>query len=195
MDKDKIKLFEGRSVLSSVLRLAVPSVLGQLILVIYNIADTFFIGLVGNDAMLASVAVCMPAFMVISAISNLFGVGASSVISRSLGKGNTARAKNAFSFAFWGCLTFSFIYFLFAFLFKDAFVNILGGSPDQIHDKAVEYLTVTVIICGIPTALNTLFSHLIRSDGNSVQASAGIMLGGILNIALDPLFIFVILPR
>ena len=91
MDKDKIKLFEGRSVLSSVLRLAVPSVLGQLILVIYNIADTFFIGLVGNDAMLASVAVCMPAFMVISAISNLFGVGASSVISRSLGKGNTAR--------------------------------------------------------------------------------------------------------
>ena len=86
--KNERELFESSPILLSIIRLAVPTVLGQIILVIYNMADTFFIGLTGSDAMLTAATVCMPAFMFLSAISNLFGVGGASVISRAMGQGD-----------------------------------------------------------------------------------------------------------
>lgn len=187
-------IFENQPVLKAIMSLALPSILGQLILVIYNMADTFFIGLTNEDAMIASVTVCMPAFMFLSAISNIFGIGGASVMSRSFGKNNVDRAKNAASFAIWACIFTTLIYVLFTFIFRDAFVNFLGGKDPQVHDKSVEYLIVAVVICGLPTALNTLFSHLLRAQGKSFHASLGIAIGGLLNVALDPLFIFVILP-
>ena len=108
------ELFEEKSVLSAVFRLAFPTVVGQIILVLYNMADTFFVGMTGNDAMLAAVTVCMPAFMVLSAISNLFGVGAASVIARAMGARDIDRVKNTSAFAFWGCLSVTMLYSLFA---------------------------------------------------------------------------------
>ena len=80
------ELFEHCPVPKAIFKLALPTVIGQIILVVYNMADTFFIGLTGSDAMITAVTVCMPAFMFLSAISNLFGVGGASVISRALGK-------------------------------------------------------------------------------------------------------------
>lgn len=189
------ELFETTPVFQAILSLALPSVIGQIILVLYNMADTFFIGMTKNDAMITAVAVCMPAFMFLSAISNLFGIGAASVIARSLGTQDRNRAKNASSFAIWGCLAVSVLYSFFCFLFSDLFVDLLGGSSESVHDLAHSYLSVCVVIGGPVTAMNTLFSHLVRSEGHSLQASVGIALGGVLNIALDPLFMFVILPK
>ena len=97
------ELFEHSSVTNAILRMAIPTVIGQIILVIYNMADTFYIGQTGNDAMITAVTVCMPAFMFLSAISNLFGIGAVGVISRSFGAGRPEQAREASSFAFWGC--------------------------------------------------------------------------------------------
>lgn len=191
----KQDLFENKSVLSAVLNLALPSVMGQIILVIYNMADTLFVGMTGSDAMITAVTVCMPAFMFLSAISNLFGVGASSVISRSLGKGEKSRARLAADFAIWGCLAVSFFYCLGAFLLIDGFVDILGGSDAVVHKNSVDYMLVAVVLGGLPTAISTMLSHIIRSLGYSIHASAGIMIGGILNIILDPLFMFVLLPK
>ena len=188
------ELFEERSVLSAVFRLAFPTVIGQIILVIYNMADTFFVGLTGNDAMLAAVTVCMPAFMFLSAISNLFGVGAASVIARAMGARETDRAKKTSAFAFWGCLVVTALYSLGAYLFRDVFMDLLGGTNPQVHRNAVEYLTCTVVCGGVLTSVSVLFSHLIRAEGRAVHASVGIAIGGVLNIALDPLFMFVILP-
>ena len=188
------ELFEERSVLSAVFRLAFPTVIGQIILVIYNMADTFFVGLTGNDAMLAAVTVCMPAFMFLSAISNLFGVGGASVISRALGKGSAREVSLASCFAFWGCLAVTALYSLGAYLFRDVFMDLLGGTNPQVHRNAVEYLTCTVVCGGVLTSVSVLFSHLIRAEGRAVHASVGIAIGGVLNIALDPLFMFVILP-
>lgn len=193
-DKDK-ELFENKNILAAVLTLAIPSVIGQLILVIYNMADTFFVGMAGDDSMLAAVTVCMPAFMFLSAISNLFGIGGSSVMAREMGAGNYKRAKSAFSFAVWGCLLVSSLYCLFAFIFRDEFLNLLGGRDEAVHTLSCDYLLVSVIIFGVPTAMNTLFSHLIRAQGKSTLASIGIVVGGVLNIALDPLFMFVIFPK
>ena len=187
------QLFENSPILSAVLKLAVPTVISQIILVIYNIADTYFISLTDNTAMITAVTVCMPAFMFLSAISNLFGVGGASVISRALGKKDADNAKRASSFAFWGCAVTTFAYSLLAWLFMDVLVNALGGSVPDVHINACLYLMVTVVIGGAATSLNALLGHLVRSEGRSVHAGFGIALGGVLNIALDPLFMFVIL--
>ena len=189
------ELFEICPVPRAVIDLALPTVIGQVILVIYNMADTFFVGLTGRDDMITAVTVCMPAFMFLSAISNLFGVGGASVIARALGYGREEDARNASSFAFWACLASAAVYSLLALLFLDDFVDILGGTAAMVHAFAREYITCTVIAGGIFTAQSTLLSHLIRSEGRALHASVGIALGGILNIALDPLFMFILLPR
>lgn len=175
--------------------LALPSVMGQIILVIYNMADTFYVGLTGSNEMITAVTICTPAFMFLSAISNLFGIGGASVISRSLGQKDEKRARAASSFAIWGCLAVTLCYSLGAFLLLDFFVDCLGGGNEGVHNFACSYVLVTVVIGGAATAMNTLLSHLIRAEGRSLQASAGIALGGLLNVALDPLFMFVILDK
>lgn len=193
-NKKEIELFERSSIDKAILDLALPTVVGQIILVIYNMADTFFIGRTANDAMLAAVTVCMPAFMFLSAVSNLFGVGGASVIARAMGERNDARAGRAASFAFWGCLLGAAVYSTGAFLTRDIFINLLGGADPAVHAYAVEYLTCTVVLGGTATATGMLLAHLIRAEGRAVYASAGIALGGVANILLDPLFMFVILP-
>ena len=188
------ELFEDSPILTSILRLAAPTVLGQIILVIYNMADTFFIGMTGDDAMLTAVTVCMPAFLFLSAISNLFGVGGASAVSRALGARDPERAGTASAFCFWGCLLTSALYALGAWLLADRFIDLLGGADPSVHAFARSYLRITVVMGGGFAAMSTFLAHLLRAEGHSVQASAGVIAGGLLNIALDPLFMFALLP-
>lgn len=187
-------LFEQKPIIEAVVRLALPTVVGQIILVIYNMADTFFVGLTGNDAMVAAVTLCMPGFMFLSAISNLFGIGGASVISRALGARQMEKARDTASFAFWGCLATSLTYALCVGLMMDGFIDVLGGSNPAVHAHARSYFTVTVGWGGCFAAMSTFFSHLVRSEGRSIHASLGVAIGGVLNIVLDPLFMFVLLP-
>ena len=193
-EKEKY-IFESSPVIRAIMSLALPSVFGQIILVIYNMADTYFVGLTGSDENITAVTVCMSAFMFLSAIANLFGIGGASVVSRMLGSGKRDEARMASAFAFWGCVFTAGIYSLGSFLFADRFIDLLGGSNNFIHPLAKEYLLVAVSAGGIVTATNTLLSHLIRAEGRSLQASLGIVIGGLTNIALDPLFMFLILSR
>lgn len=188
------ELFEKSPVHIAIMKLAVPTVFGQIILVIYNMADTFFIGLTGSDIKLTAVTVCMPAFMFLSAISNLFGVGGASEVSRSLGRRELWRAGDAAAFAVWGCVGMTLLYSLGAWVLLDPYVNILGGFHVGVHQLARGYLISTVVLGGIGTSMNALLAHLVRSEGRSSQASIGIMMGGILNMLLDPLFMFRLLP-
>ena len=191
----KTDIFERGSIISAILTLAIPTVVSQIILVVYNMADTYFIGMTGRDDMITAVTVCMPSFMFLAAIANLFGVGGSSVIARALGSGDIDRAENTASFSFWGCALVTAVYALGAYIFRDAFVNALGGSHPRVHGMAGSYLLITVVIGGLGTSLNSLLGHLVRSEGRSMHAGVGIALGGVLNIALDPLFMFALLPR
>lgn len=196
--RDQIReqaLFEESPIIQAIIRLAFPTVIGQIIMVIYNMADTFFIGLTGSDAMVTAVTICMPAFMFLSAISNLFGIGGASVISRALGARKMERARDTASFAFWGCLAVTLVYTVGVWVFMDLFVDLLGGSNAEVHNYARSYLMATVVLGGLFAAMSTFFSHLVRSEGRSIHASVGIALGGILNMVLDPLFMFVILPK
>ena len=193
MTKSKTALFESAPVLEAVVKLAFPTVIGQIILVVYNMADTFFISLTGSDAMISAVTVCMPAFMVLSAVSNLFGIGGASVISRAMGRGDPERARCTASFAFWGCLLTTVLYSALALIFMNPFIDLLGGADEAVHAGARRYLFYTVVLGGAATSMNALLSHLIRSQGYAVHASVGVAMGGVINIALDPLFMFVIL--
>ncbi len=85
------------------------------------------------------------------------------------------------------------VYSLGTRAFCDGFINLLGGTDPAVHANALKYLRYTVIIGGVPTALNTLLSHLTRSEGRSYEAAAGVVFGGVLNIVLDPLFMFKLL--
>ncbi len=186
-------LFETAPLKNAFVRLALPAVLGQIIIVIYNVADTFFIGLTGDDAKLTAITVCMPAFMFLSAISNLFGIGGCSTISRALGRNNEDKAANISAFSLWSSIVTALSYILLVVLFMDYFINWLGGKNQQIHIYAKEYLFITVILGGVFTVISNVLSHLIRSEGHGFKSGMGIILGGILNIILDPLFMFVIL--
>ena len=200
----QLEVFEKATYLKAILKLSLPSIIGQLILVIYNLADTFFIGLASNNnyfvsrgldnALIAGVTICMPVFMIITAISNLFGIGAASVMSRSMGKDNYERARNASRFAVWGCLITTLVYCLIVLFTKNPIAMFLGGNDKDVASFAEPYILITVVCCGVPTAINTLLSHLFRGEGKSLHASIGIVLGGLLNVALDPLFIFVLFP-
>ncbi|MBR0164088.1 MAG: hypothetical protein IJQ12_05385 [Lachnospiraceae bacterium] len=187
--------FTGNGILKTVLALAIPTVIGQIILVIYNIADTFFVSLTGSDAKISAVTVCLPAFMFLSAISNLFGIGASSAMARALGKGKLRRAKRASSFAFWGCLVLTLLYSLSVLGFLHPYVRLLGGIDEEAHLYASSYMLVTVVAGGVFASMSALLSHLFRAEGRSLVSSIGVSLGGFFNIALDPLFMFVILPE
>ena len=170
------ELFEHSNVTQAILRMAVPTVIGQIILVIYNMADTFFIAQTGNDAMITAVTICMPAFMFLSAISNLFGVGGASVIARLLGLRAGHKVGLASGFAFWGCLLTTALYSLLAWLGRDVFIDLLGGTNPEAHRAAADYLFYTVICGGAVTATGVLLSHLIRAEGRALHASIGIAL-------------------
>ena len=188
------ELFESKPILCAILRLAAPTVVGQIILVVYNMADTFFVGMTGDDGMVTAVTICMPALMFLSAISNLFGIGGASVISRALGARNVDRAGSASRFSFWGCLLTALVYALGVGLLLNPFIDLLGGSNAAVHTLAREYLRITVVMGGVFAAMSTFLAHLVRSEGRSIHASAGVAMGGLINIALDPLFMFVLLP-
>ena len=194
-EEERRILFEKTGVARAVVRLSVPTMIGQIIGVVYNMADTFFVGRTGSDAMLAAVTVCMPAFMLLSAVSNLFGVGAASAVSRALGRRDGIRAGRCAVFGFYGCLLTALLYSVAAYAGMDRFVDLLGGSHPDVHAHARAYLTVTVVLGGGATAMNALLAHLLRAEGRSFHAAVGVMAGGLLNIALDPLFMFVLFPR
>lgn len=194
-DRTKTKLFENDPVHIAIAHLALPTIAGQLILVIYNMADTFFIGLTGSDEKLAAVAVCLPAFMFLSAIANLFGVGGAAETAGSLGAYDKKRAGEACAFSFWGCAGLALIYIFLAVLFRHPFINVLGGGDPAVHRYSDTYLLITVGIGGLGTAMNMLMAHLFRSEGRSIEAGIGIIVGSLLNIVLDPVFMFVLLPE
>lgn len=133
--------------------------------------------------------------MFLSAIANLFGVGGASLIARSLGAQNKEKAKKISSFSIIFCIITTIVYSLLAYIFIDGLINLLGGINIEVHYYAAEYMKVTIILGGVFTSLSMLLAHLLRAEGKSLAASIGIILGGILNIILDPLFMFVLLGK
>lgn len=182
-------IFEEASVSRAVISLAVPTVISQLITVVYNMADTFFVGQIGDRNQVAAVSVCMPLFVLLTGLANLFGIGGSSCISRALGAGDQRRARNVAAFCIWTSTAVSLLYGVALYLLRGAILPLVGAD-EETYSFCCQYIFWCITIGAVPTVLNQELAHLVRSEGYSAQASIGVALGGILNIALDPVFIF-----
>lgn len=189
MKAEKTELFEKTPVLRAVLALVVPTVISQIITVIYNMADTFFIGQLGNANQVAAAALSLPLFLLTTGMANLFGIGGASLISRSLGVGDTEKARKTSAFCIWTAAAAAFLYGLAILAFRQMLLPLVGADKDT-YGYCSSYLFWTLTVGAVPTVLNAALAHLVRAEGFSGQASFGVALGGGLNIILDPVFIF-----
>lgn len=186
---DQVKVFESMPVPKAVASLVMPTILSQFVTMIYNLADTFFVGQTGNSNMVAGISVVYPLVFVMNAIACLFGIGGSSLISRLLGAKQRKNAMEVSSFCVYTSMLVSMVYSLFVFFNMNYLLDILGASPNTFM-YARDYLIWVIVIGCIPTTVGLVLVHLLRSEGYAKKASIGIALGGILNIILDPIFIF-----
>ena len=191
MNKNR-ELFERTPVVKALATLAVPTIISQLITMIYNLADTFFIGMANDPSKTAASSVAFVLIFVMNSLANLFGVGGGSLISRLLGEKKDKDAVRVASFSFYGSLFIAALYSVGVFAFMDPFLRLLGATDGSIG-YASDYALWVVVIGGVPSTLSMTMSHLLRSEGYAKHASVGLGIGGVLNILLDPLFMFVIL--
>ena len=189
MPAERSALFSDVPVRKAVLTLAVPTVISQLITVVYNMADTFFIGQLNDPLQVAATTLAMPCFMFLTAFANLFGLGGSSLISRCLGSDEREKARHTAAFCIWTGVAVAFLYGVAILLSEPVLFPVLGAKAET-WDYLRQYVFWTIGVGAVPTVMNAEFAHLIRSEGYSRQAGFGVALGGVLNIALDPLFIF-----
>lgn len=187
-------LFEKTPVPKALLALAVPTIISQLITMVYNLADTVFIGLTNDPSKIAASSVAFVLVFMMNCLSNLFGVGGGSLISRLLGEKKDSEAKSVASFSFWGTFVLAAVYSVIVLVFMDPFLRFLGATDSSI-DYASDYALYVIVIGSVPSTLAMIMSHLLRSEGYAKHASVGLGVGGILNIILDPLFMFVILDE
>lgn len=185
---DKIYLFEKMPINQAIVKLAVPTVLSSLVMVIYNLADTFFVGMLNNAIQNAAVTLAAPVLLAFNAVNNLFGVGSSSLMSRSLGSKNYKMVRKSSAIGFYCALFFAALISIFCLLFRTPLLNLLGTGADT-YQATYGYLKWTVIYGAIPSILNVVLAYLVRAEGASLHASLGTMSGCLLNIILDPIFI------
>ena len=190
----KTELFESVPIRRALTAMAVPTVISQLINLIYNMVDAFFIGRTGDPHMFAATTLTLTLTMMNVAFSNLFGIGGGSLIARLMGQHRPEEARKASAFSCLGGLGLGLVYSLLVGLFLYPLLYLLGASEATVG-YAADY-TLLVIVCGsTPTILSLTLAHLLRNTGHAAQASLGLSMGGVLNILLDPLFMFVLLPH
>lgn len=191
--QDKDKLFSTVPVGQALSAMAVPAIISQLVSLIYNMVDAFFIGRTGNSYMMAATTLALTLFMMNVALSNLFGVGGGSQTARLMGMHETGRGKQVTAFCFYGAIAIALLYSAVIGVFMDPILRFLGAS-DMTIGYTRDYTRIVLVIGSLPTLLSMVLAHLLRNTGFSGKASFGLSMGGILNCLLDPLFMFVILP-
>ena len=180
--------FASASVPKAMVKFIVPTILSQLVTLLYNLADAFFVGHTDDPNQMAALTLSFPIFMFLTAIGNLMGIGANSLISRSLGEGNLNQAKKAGLYGVYGGILLAVLFSIVMALFMRPILTLVGASENT-YAYTASYLKWTVVIGGIPTVISLVLGHLVRAEGNTKQASMGMSIGGILNIFLDPVLI------
>ena len=188
------EVFETMPVPRALASLALPTIMGQLITLIYNMADTFFIGRTADPMKVAGVSLILPVFNISMVLANLVGLGGGAVISRMLGAGRDRDAGRVSAFSFYLSLGFAACFSVGVLAGMRPLLTLLGASA-QTYGYARQYTTCVIVLGAVPTVTAMTLAHLLRSVGCAKQAGTGISMGGLINIALDPLLMFVILPK
>lgn len=187
MQDKTIEVFKNAPVPKAVIVNVVPSIVSMIMVLLYNLADTFFIGQTKDPYMVAAVSVATPAFLLFMAVGMLFGIGGTSLISRMLGEGKHEKAKHTSAFCFWTGLTIGVVAMVAIWCFARPICRLIGASDDTIS-YATQYLNI--VATGIPFLIvGNTFSNIIRAEGKAQKAMLGIVIGNFMNIVLDPIMI------
>ncbi len=189
--KDRTAVFQNEPVFRAVIKQIAPAIAAQMISLVYNLADTWFVGLLNDPKQTAAVTVVYPSFIMLTAISNLFGVGGAAAVARALGRGERDTARSVGAVSFWGGAALTLVFVILFALFAKPLLYLCGATGETI-ENCFGYAKYSIIIGGLFTSLSMLAANLMRAEGASVTASLGLSIGGLLNVALDPFFI---LPR
>ena len=188
--KDSLEIFERAPIGQAVLKNTVPAMAAMLMVLIYNLADTFFIGQTDNAFMIAAVSLVTPVFMLFMALGTVFGIGGTSVISRAMGEGRREYAKKVCAFCMWGCVAVGIVMVILIFAFMNPILSLLGASENTIG-YAKEYLSI-VTVAGPFVLISNCYANIIRTEGKAGMAMLGQLGGNLLNVVLDPILILVL---
>lgn len=187
-DTQKTQLFEHTPVPRAVMTMAVPTIISSLVMVIYNLADTYFVGMLNDPIQNAAVTLAAPVLLAFNAVNNLFGVGSSSMMSRALGSKDYDTVYRSSAFGFYCALFSGFLFSLVYTTFHQPLLMMLGANSETTAATGA-YLMWTTTCGAVPAILNVVLAYMVRSEGSSLHASIGTMSGCLLNIILDPIFI------
>jgi len=186
--ENKTYAFESMPVRKAVFKQALPAIASQMVVLVYNLADTYFVGMLNDPVQTAAVTVSYPAFLMLTALSNLFGVGGASRVAQALGRKREEQAAQISAVSFYGGAISAVLYSAIFALCARPLLSICGAGPDT-YSAARGYAQWVIIAGGLPTIMNMLLANLTRAEGSATRAFWGVTLGGVLNIILDPLFI------
>ena len=188
------EIFETMPVPKALLTLALPTIASQLITMIYNLSDTFFIGLTEDPYKVAASSLSFSMFFFIHALAALWSVGGSTLVSRLLGRREPDEARTVCTISLCGAGLLTLLYCLACLVFMEPLLRTMGASDNTIG-YACDYTVWATVIGGVPSCLNIVLANMLRSEGHAKNAAFGLGVGSVLNIALDPLLMFVILPK
>lgn len=180
--------FRALPVPQAVLRNVLPAMGAMLMVLIYNLADTFFIGQTHDAYQVAAVSLATPVFLIFMSVGTIFGVGGTSAISRAIGAGQEEYAKKLCSFCMWMCVAFGIMLTGAGLFFMENILTLIGASGDT-WEYARQYLVI-VAFGGTFQMISICFSNILRAEGQAGRAMMGQVIGNLLNIVLDPLLIF-----
>ena len=166
---EKTELFETMPVPKALATMAVPTIISQIVNLVYNIVHAFFIGRTGNSYMVAATTVALALTMMNVAMANLFGVGGGSLVARLMGRRHTDEARHVSAFSIYGCIALALTYSLLILIFMEPILFFLGASARTIV-FAKQY-TLFVIVLGSPVTITSLtLGHLLRNAGYASDA-------------------------
>ena len=188
MENNKnLEVFSSMPVPKAVMKNALPAMAAMLMVLVYNLADTFFIGQTHNALLVAAVSLATPVYLIFMSLGTLFGIGGTSVISRALGEGNKEKARKSCAFCFWGCVFVGILLAVLSIIFIDPILKLIGASADT-YEYAKSYLSI-IVFAGPFVLISNCYGNVVRTEGESGKAMLGLLLGNLVNVILDPIFI------
>lgn len=182
------ELFEKAPIPKAYFTMALPVVFSMVVSLIYNVVDTYFIAKTQNASLVAAVSLCAPLFTLMIALGDIFGIGGSSVLSRLFGQKENDMSRNASGFCLYGSIVCGIFVTCILFLFKNPILHFLGASEETIVYASQYYKYIALGSTFIIVSLTP--SNLIRTEGLATSSMVGTIIGSVVNIILDPLFIF-----
>ena len=189
MENRNQKIFSEMPVKNAVFKMAVPSVVSSLVLVIYNMADTFFVGQTHNAFQVAAVSLTNPVFVMFMAFANLLGIGGSTAVSIFLGERKKVQAKRTASFCCYASAILGIISGILIIIFMNSLLKVLGSSENT-YQFSKDYLFYIALGAPFIFFANT-FGHTVRGEGAASASMIGGMIGTVINIIFDPVFILI----